>query len=370
MYLYVFDLPFNMGKTRISIKLNDYEYSLLYKIQTSCTMTGLLYNRAPQLNEIIKGLILFVALNVSQTHENLDMFFRTIKTDSEYPEDTLDMAVNIPKNAGNYIFIADENDMELLHKIGDITERIYHEKYDMPKLIRYCLHYSLYGNRSPLSENLLNDRKYKFILPVIIGNFYYLSPRTAIKVFYDPLINPSNIEKKEYEFLRQVPLDEETYKNTIKLLGESIFHISEVKKYTLSSETQKTLGPGILLPPELFLSLHKEKLYRVFINQKKEFNSNVSDFNFLSTLIGLLEVIYMWYIDSFNYSDVSLIFLLSSFNIPKDLEKLSLREKYEELRGMIGLFPPILLNLSFLFLEPLEKLFNQFLYISKKIPKF
>ncbi|WP_175266976.1 hypothetical protein [Acidiplasma cupricumulans] len=352
-----------MSKTRISIKLNDYEYSLLYRIQTSCIMTGLLYNRAPQLNEIIKGLISFVSLNISQTHENLDMFFRTIKTDSEFPEDTLDIAVNIPKNAGNYIFIGDEKDIELLNKIGKITESMYHEKYDMPKLIRYCLHYTLYGNRKPFSENLLNDRKYKFILSVIIGNLYYLSPRTSIELLYDPLINISKIGKREFEFLRQVPLDEENYKNTIKMMNELIFATAGGEKIRVASiyaEKVKNRDDFLLAPNG------RQNLYQIFSTQmEKKYNSKVSDFNFASALIGLLEVIYMWRIDSFNYIDTSMMIFLSSMDLSENFDNLSIKDKYKEIRNLWTMLPGRLTVLSIYFLEPLENLFNEFFDVIK-----
>lgn len=357
-----------MSKTRISIKLNDYEYSLLYRVQTSCTMVGLLYNRAPQLNEIIKGLISFVAINISQTHENLDMFFRTIKTDSEFPGDTLDIVINIPKNAGNYIFIADEKDIGLLNKIGEITESMYHEKYDMPKLIRYCLHYTLYGDRKPFSENLLDDRKYKFILPVIVGNLYYLSPRTSIELLYDPLINRRNIEKNEIEILRQVPLDEENYKNAIKMMRELIFETAGGEKIRVAS-----IYPGKVKNKDDFLLAPngRQNFYHIFSTQmKNKYNSKVSDFNFASAIIGLLEVIFMWRIDSFNYIDTSMMIYLSSMGLSDNFYNLSIKDKYKEIHNLWTMLPGRLTVLFIYFLESLENLFKQFLDISENITKF
>ena len=376
IYLYVFDLPIYMSKTRISIKLNDYEYSLLYRIQSSCTMTGLLYNRTPQLNEIIKGLISFVALNISQTHENLDTFFRTIKTDSEYPEDTLDLAVNIPQNTGNYIFIADEKDMELLHKIGEITENMYHEQYDMPKLIRYCLHYTLYGNMKPyFSPDLFNERRYKFILPVIIGNLYYLSPRTSIELLYDPLLNMSRIGKKEYEFIRQIPLDEETYKNAIKLLARPYSdsengHISDNKiviDNVIYNAFFKSRNIQEISDSTAGLIISKQSLFNVLKTKKeKEFNSRIFGFNFVTTFIGLLQVIYMWYVDSFNVIDSYMLMLLSPHVLPKSYDKMKGNQKFEVLNEMSTLLPTTLDIFIRDFLPFLQELFNKFLDISKK----
>ena len=376
IYLYVFDLPIYMSKTRISIKLNDYEYSLLYRIQSSCTMTGLLYNRTPQLNEIIKGLISFVALNISQTHENLDTFFRTIKTDSEYPEDTLDLAVNIPQNAGNYIFIADEKDMELLHKIGEITENMYHEQYDMPKLIRYCLHYTLYGNIKPFSPNLFNERKYKFILPVIIGNLYYLSPRTSIELLYDPLLNMSRIGKKEYEFIRQIPLDEEPYKNAIKLL---VRPYSDWKNGHISDSNimiDDIIYKVDSKPPNIqersdstaLLIISFQSLFNVLKTKKeKEFNSRIFGFNYVTTFIGLFQIIYMWYVDSFNVIDSYMLMLLSPHVLPKNFATMKGNQKNGIVNSMSNLLPEKLHTFIRDFLPFLQELFNKFLDISKKI---
>lgn len=331
-----------MTKTRISIKLNDYEYSLLYKIQTSCTMTGLLYNRAPPLNEIIKGLISFVYFHITQRHENLDMFFRTIKTDSEYPDKTLEIAVNIPSNAGNYIFIADEKDMELLHQIADITQNIYHEKYDLPKLIRYCIHYTLYGN-IPLSPNLIKEKKYQFILSLIIGNLYYLSPRLSIELFFDPLINRGKIGQKNEALIGKIQLDEGIYNDMLQVF------------YTPTKDSKKRI------------LLSRQELINIFSSSKvKEFNSRVSDFNFMSLFIGLFLIIDMWYIDSFDFLHSCMLMFLPHARIP-GFNNSSLKKQYISSIAEAGLVPGRLLYYFQSFSFDLENLIKQLFDISKKL---
>jgi hypothetical protein len=162
-----------------------------------------------------------------------------------------------------------------------------------------------------------------------------------------------------------VPLDEENYKNAIKMMRELIFETAGGEKIRVAS-----IYAGKVKNKDDFLLAPngRQNLYNIFSTQmKNKYNSKVSDFNFASALIGLLEVIYMWRIDSFNYIDTSMIIYLSTMDLSENFDNLSIKDKYKEIRNLWAMLPGRLTVLFIYFLESLENLFKQFLDISKKI---
>lgn len=327
-----------MVKSRISIKLNDYEYSILYRIQTSCTLTGVLYNRSPPLNEIIRGLISFVYLDITKKHENLDLFFRTIKTDSEYPYNIYNVSATIPINNGNYIFIADEEDIEILEKIEKITEKIYHEKYDMPKLIRYCIHYTLYGNEPILQDNMLS-KKYYFLMTVVIGNLYYLLPRISVELMYEPLVNLEKFGMKNLSLIRKINIDKLTYLESL----QGLLKIDEKKQ----------------------MSLNKADLLNTINGEEyQKFNSKVSSFNYITAIHGLLLILDMWQKDSFDWIRSFLIMWLSEFRV--NIHEINKKERNKEINFLHNILPPLVIYFINGPLKFLLDIFKKFMDISEK----
>ena len=265
-----------MGKTRISIKLNSYEYSALYRIQLNCIMMGLNYERAPTLNEIIRVLVLYVKFDITNKNENLNSFFKNIQMHSEYPTHVYHGSLISPSKEGNYIFIANDYDIELLKDISDITERGYHEKYDYPKIIRYCIHYVLYGDTFLYTKYGEITKKADFILITMIGNLYKLTPGESIDLVKNPLLDLTKPNAKKLSMISRIARDEQVYNSTMHLF---------IKELGLA---------------EAKMNWPKDIMESMELATYEKYNSNVSDFNFLSVILGLGYITYMNEMDSFD----------------------------------------------------------------------
>lgn len=272
-----------MVKTRISVKLNDYEYSALYRVQTNCILAGLNYNRAPPLNEIIRGIIFFVNFDIKNRNENADMFFNTIQKDSEYPLSFYQGPIKTPGNAGNYIFIADDEDTAILKEIGEITSRAKQENYDFPKIIRYCIHYIFYSDGFLYTRYGTITKKAEFVLITVIGNLYGLRPKISTEIFKDPLIGIAKLKSDDLLKIRKIPFDKEVYLSATKMFVREI-GLAE-SKFNWPADILKELDP---------------KSYG-------KYDSKISDFNFLSVIIGLGYITHMYEIDSFDWTMVSFL---------------------------------------------------------------
>lgn len=266
-----------MSKTRISIKLNDYEYSCLYRVQNSCVMAGLIYDRAPQLNEIIKGLISYVAIDISSKSENLNMLAMKIRTYSEYPQTSKHVLSKVPSKSGNYIFIADDEDLKQLEKIRESLSTIYNESYEFPRLIRYCIHYTLYGDDFYFTGSGEVAKKGFFVLGTLIGNLYKLAPRTVFELLNDRPINWRKFKNSELESIRSTRSDLTSLVGALKLFVD-FDKDGKISAYHFDSSSLAKVSPSTYA----------------------EYNSVVSDFNFLSVLFGSLYVTYMWKADTFD----------------------------------------------------------------------
>ena len=263
-----------MGKkTRISIKLNDYEYSILYRIQGSCIMAGLSFDRAPPLNEIIKGLISFVAFDISGQSDSLITFARSIKTYSEYPEGSSQVLFRTPSKSGNYIFLADDEDVKVLNRIRDVVSTIHREDFEFPRLIRYCIHYTLYGDGFFQNKTEGRGKKGLVVMEIIVGNLYHLSPRAAIEIMNNPATNWRQLKSHELSDVKNIGLDLLVLDKAILLFGGSD-------------------NPQFYVPYSIKEEITPDKY--------QAYNSKVSDFNFLSLIFGCMYVSYMWSVDTFD----------------------------------------------------------------------
>ncbi len=267
-----------MSKIRISIKLNEYEYAILYRIQSSCTSMGLNYNRAPPLNEIIRSLIDFVYHDITNKNENIDSFFNTIKRDSEYPVNLYSGPIKIPGKSGNYIFIASEDDIEILKNISNITIHGIHENYDFPKIIRYCIHYVLYPEGFLYNRYGNITKKAEFVFIIIIGNLYNIGPKESVELFKNALFNIEKLNKNHIALLQKIAMDESVYNDTMKLFVKEI-GLAEAK---------------FNYPLNIIEALDPQKF--------RQYDSKVSDFNFLSVIFGLGYLTYAYEIDSFDFT--------------------------------------------------------------------
>ena len=320
-----------MSKTRISIKLNEYEYSSLYRVQLSCIMPGLSYNRTPPLNEIVHALISYVFFDVTYKIENLDSFFKNITMDSEYPHHFYESPSKVPTKAGNYIFFADDDDIEMLKKIGDALFHTYSAKYDLPKLIRHCIHYTLYGDGFLLKGP---TKKAEFVVLIMLGNLYGISPRLIVELMKNPLLQTISVNDDEKVLLQRIPIDESVF-NTAKAnlaIGQE-----GVSEYQLSKEAFK----------------------RFIGSRYNEYDSRVSDFNFISLFFGLSLVTYMWENDSFDWIKTNLFMWSSTVNRGKETR----RKGHDE----VDYFPPPAIIYSLIFvIKTLDLYFAKLMTQCKK----
>jgi hypothetical protein len=283
----------HMSKIRISIKLNEYEYATLYRIQSSCIVMGLNYNRAPPLNEIIRSLIAFVYYDITNKNENIDLFFNTIKRNSEYPVNLYHGPIKVPGKSGNYIFIANDGDTEILKKIATITAQGFHENYDFPKIIRYCIHYVLYPEGFLYTRYGDITKKAEFVLIIIMGNLYNIEPKESVELFKNALFNIERLNKKDIALLQKIVMDEGVYNDTIKIFVKEI-GLAEAK---------------FNYPLDFIESLDPQKI--------RQYDSRVSDFNFLDVIFGLGYLTYTYEIDSFDFT-MSSVLLWQKEKINKD----------------------------------------------------
>lgn len=271
-----------ISKKRISLRLNDYEYSALYRIQTNCLMTGLNYNRAPQINEIVRGILSYAYFYINQDSTHIEDLAKTIRTISEYPPNVYTSHIKIPEAAGTYIFFPNETDISLMDNIGAILEKVNNGKYEYTQIIRYCIRYILFDNPLIDKDNFLytadgsRTRKAEFIFITLIGNLYGLTPRLSIEIFKDPRIVTRKLDFKTVSTITRIPRDEQIYNSAKNMFLKDM-----------------NLAGAKLEWPEKALESMGLKTY-------DQYNSNVSDFNFLSVLFGLAYVTYMYQVDSFD----------------------------------------------------------------------
>ncbi len=271
-----------LSKKRISLRLNDYEYSALYRIQMNCIMTGVNYNRALQINEIVRGILSYVYFSIKQDSKKMEEFAEKIRTLPEYPPNVYISHMKIPEAAGTYIFFPNEQDIVLMDKMGVILEKFNKEKYEYTQIIRYSIRYILFDNPLIDKYNFLytqdgtSTRKADFILTALIGNLYGLTPRLSVELLKDPLIETKKLDFKTVSTITRIPRDEQIYLST---------------KDMFLKEMDQT-GAKLNWPEKTLESMD--------LKNYDQYNSNVSDFNFLSVIFGLAYVTYMYQTDSFD----------------------------------------------------------------------
>jgi hypothetical protein len=235
------------------------------------------------LNEIIRSLIVFVYYDITNKNENIDQFFNIIKKDSEYPVNLYHGPIKIPGKSGNYIFIASEEDVEILKNIANITAQGIHENYDFPKIIRYCIHYALYPEGFLYTRYGNVTKKAEFVLIIIIGNLYNIGPKESVELFKNALFNLGKLNKNDIALLQKIAMDENVYNDTMKLFVQEI-GLAEAK---------------FNYPLDIIENLDPQKFRR--------YDSKVSDFNFLSVVFGLGYLTYLYEIDSFDFTMSSVL---------------------------------------------------------------
>ncbi len=278
-----------MEKKRLSIKLNGFEYNALFHVQLSCIIPGLDINRAPQLNEIVKAIIHYVHLDITCSKDSLRKFFMDAHMNLEMPEyNGLEPSNRIFKKSGNYIFIADDEDLKHLEEINKLHISLYASEYNYTQLIRYCIHYIFYVHGFYLNSIDEYTKKAKFVNYMIIATLYGIDPSIIISILEDRNFNMETLRsmpKNNITTLMNSQADEKIYDKTTKNFIQSISgHNMDLK---LDMDFLRNLTP---------------ESYR-------EFDSVVKDFNFMSVYVGIGEIAYMWEKDSF---DLAFLFLLGT----------------------------------------------------------